>query len=63
MTVRDPEVKVPMILDMVFPQAWLDAKATDDPQGRTNRELQTKVKVSSVQYYTTDSLLRNIFTA
>ncbi|KAJ3559884.1 hypothetical protein NM688_g69 [Phlebia brevispora] len=37
------EDKIPMIHDMVFPREWLDAKAEDDPQGRTNREVQSEI--------------------
>ncbi|OJA19676.1 hypothetical protein AZE42_06952 [Rhizopogon vesiculosus] len=39
----DPEVKVPIIMDMLFPQEWLVAKATDDPEGRTNLEVQSAI--------------------
>lgn len=48
----DPETKIPVILDMVFPQSWLNAPAPGDPEGRTNREVQTVVSaryISSVQ--------------
>ncbi|KAI0080593.1 alpha/beta-hydrolase [Panus rudis PR-1116 ss-1] len=38
---KDPEAKIPIIHDMVFPQKWLNSKAEDDPEGRTNRELMT----------------------
>lgn len=30
---------------MVFPVSWLDAKAEGDPQGRTNRQVQTEVSL------------------
>ena len=30
---------------MVFPQEWLAQKAEDDPEGRTNREIQTGVSI------------------
>ena len=33
-----------MVLDMIFAQKWLDEKAEDDPEGRTNREIQTIVR-------------------
>ena len=32
-----------MILEMAFPIEWLDSKAEDDAQGRTNREIVTVV--------------------
>lgn len=38
----DPAVKIPIILEMVYPISWLDSKAEDDPSGRTNREIETK---------------------
>lgn len=41
LTMTDPETKIPVILDMVFPQSWLNAPAPGDPEGRTNREVQT----------------------
>ncbi|TBU66011.1 alpha/beta-hydrolase [Dichomitus squalens] len=40
MTIREPEKRIPHVLDMLFPRAWLDAKDPSDPQGRTNREIQ-----------------------
>jgi len=40
LVISDPEAKIPMTLGMLFPQHWLSAKAEDDPQGRTNLELQ-----------------------
>lgn len=39
--IADAENKLPILLDMVFPQEWLAQKAEDDPEGRTNREIQT----------------------
>ncbi|KAH9930995.1 Alpha/Beta hydrolase protein [Fomitopsis serialis] len=42
LVISDPEAKIPMILGMLFPQHWLNAKAEDDPQGRTNLELQAE---------------------
>ncbi|OBZ75155.1 putative aminoacrylate hydrolase RutD [Grifola frondosa] len=41
--ITDPEVKIPIILDMLFPQTWLDEPADNGSQGRTNREVQTEV--------------------
>ncbi|KIK45800.1 hypothetical protein CY34DRAFT_801102 [Suillus luteus UH-Slu-Lm8-n1] len=35
----DPDVKVPILMDMLFPQPWLAEKAEDDPEGRTNLEV------------------------
>lgn len=42
------EDRIPIIHGMVFPNDWLDAKAEDDPQGRTNREVQTEVHMMPV---------------
>ncbi len=43
---KDPDLKIPIILSMVFPQEWLDAKMDNDTKGRTNREFQTQVQAS-----------------
>ncbi|KAF9228791.1 alpha/beta-hydrolase [Gyrodon lividus] len=42
LTVTDREQKIPMMTNMLFPTEWLDAKAEDDPEGRTNREIQVE---------------------
>lgn len=36
----DPELKIPIILEMVYPISWLNASA-DDHSGLTNREIET----------------------
>lgn len=36
------DAKLPIILGMLFPPEWLDAKADNDLKGRTNRELQAE---------------------
>ncbi|KAJ7702376.1 alpha/beta-hydrolase, partial [Mycena rosella] len=38
----DINLKIPLILDMVYPRRWLDEPAEDDNEGRTNREVQTE---------------------
>ena len=43
MAITDPNVKIPIILEMVYPVAWLEEKAEGDPECRNNREIQTKV--------------------
>ncbi|TFY65379.1 hypothetical protein EVG20_g5616 [Dentipellis fragilis] len=40
--ISDIEQKIPILLEMVFPPAWLDQDADDDPEGRTNREIQAE---------------------
>ena len=43
MMIREPEKRIPHVLEMLFPKTWLDAKNPSDPQGRTNREIQEEV--------------------
>ncbi|KAI0056226.1 alpha beta-hydrolase [Artomyces pyxidatus] len=40
--VTDPEKKVPIVLNMVYNQPWLDSVSATDPDGRTNREVQAE---------------------
>ncbi|KAL4065339.1 Alpha/Beta hydrolase protein [Scleroderma yunnanense] len=40
---RDTEGKIGIILDTLFPSEWLDQKADDDPEGRTNKDIQTGI--------------------
>ncbi|KAL1689549.1 Alpha/Beta hydrolase protein [Schizophyllum commune] len=40
LTFTPPEQRAPLAMDMLFPQSWLDERDPDDPQGRTNREVQ-----------------------
>ncbi|KAI0361926.1 alpha/beta-hydrolase [Trametes cingulata] len=42
MFIRQPAKKVPIVLEMIFPKKWLDSKSEADPQGRTNREVETE---------------------
>ncbi|KAF8483832.1 alpha/beta-hydrolase [Russula ochroleuca] len=39
--IRDPEKRVPYVVEMCFNASWLDATAKNDAKGRTNREVQT----------------------
>ena len=41
--VKDPAVRVSNSLGILFPEAWLEAKAEGDPSGRTNWEVETEV--------------------
>ncbi|KAJ7043250.1 alpha/beta-hydrolase [Mycena alexandri] len=41
MVTADIELKIPLILEMVYPLRWLDEPAKGDSEGRSNRELQT----------------------
>lgn len=40
-----------MGLDMTFPAAWLNAKAANDPEGRTNREAMRRVCILPFPLY------------
>ncbi|KAF7356637.1 AB hydrolase-1 domain-containing protein [Mycena venus] len=39
---KEPEQKVPTVLKMLYPFAWLEENAANDPQQRTNRQVQTE---------------------
>lgn len=39
----EPEQKIPIVLEMLFPKDWLDSKREDDVEGRTNREVEAEV--------------------
>lgn len=41
--IKEPKNKVPTILKMLYPAAWLDEIAVGDPQQRTNRQVQAEV--------------------
>ncbi|KAJ7184206.1 Alpha/Beta hydrolase protein [Mycena filopes] len=41
MVTADIELKIPIILEMVYPLHWLDEPVKGDNEGRTNRDLQT----------------------
>jgi hypothetical protein len=41
--IRDPEKRTPYVVEMCFNASWLDAKAENDAEGRTNREVQIVV--------------------
>lgn len=43
--IKDAEKQTPYIVEMFFSSSWLDAKAENDPKGRTNREVQIMVRV------------------
>ena len=48
MMIKEPEQKIPYVLEMLYPKEWLDAKNPKDPEGRTNREIETVVRVSVI---------------
>jgi hypothetical protein len=42
--IRDPKERVLYGVEICFNASWLDAKAENDPEGRTNREVQIMVR-------------------
>ncbi|KAH9165234.1 Alpha/Beta hydrolase protein [Lactarius sanguifluus] len=38
--INDPKRRTPFIVESCFSSPWLDARAKNDPEGRTNREVQ-----------------------
>ena len=45
--ISEPEKKIPIVLEMLFPKDWLDSKREDDVEGRTNREVEAEVIIRS----------------
>ena len=43
--ITDPAKKVPLVMDMLYPAQWLAEHDEDDPQGRTNRDVQSEVRL------------------
>ncbi len=58
MMIKEPEKKIPYVLEMLYPKEWLDAKAPSDPEGRTNREIETLVWTRLLDLYA-DALSSN----
>ncbi|KAJ7582565.1 Alpha/Beta hydrolase protein [Mycena floridula] len=52
----DLNVKIPILLEMVFPLSWLDAKAANDPAGRTNRQIESESYLRRIQITRPQSL-------
>ncbi|KAJ6581444.1 alpha beta-hydrolase [Mycena capillaripes] len=48
--IADPKKKVPTVLKMLYPAAWLDEIAVDDPQQRTNRQVQTEAYLRRISF-------------
>ncbi|KAJ7591631.1 alpha/beta-hydrolase [Mycena floridula] len=44
----DPSRKIPIAMTMLYPPSWLPQKSDSDPEGRTNREVQTEIYVRRV---------------
>ncbi|KAL1744899.1 Alpha/Beta hydrolase protein [Schizophyllum fasciatum] len=49
LTFTPPEQRPPLVMDMLFPRSWLDARDENDPNGRTNREVQTEELLYRIQ--------------
>ncbi|KIJ43991.1 hypothetical protein M422DRAFT_168948 [Sphaerobolus stellatus SS14] len=47
---KDPFKRVPIVLRMIFPDSWLDAPNADDPNKRTNRQLQTEHYIRRIEF-------------
>lgn len=41
----DPDEWIPLILEMLYPNSWLDQVNAEDAEGQTNRSLLTKVSL------------------
>ncbi|KAI0831136.1 alpha/beta-hydrolase [Trametes gibbosa] len=50
MAISEPEKKIPIIMEMLFPQEWLDRKSDTDPENRTNREVETEAYHRRVKF-------------
>ena len=47
--ITDPAKKVPLVMDMLYPAKWLAEHDEDDPQGRTNRDVQSEVRLHPIK--------------
>lgn len=45
LVITEPMAKIAIVLDMLYPSAWLAEKSAVDPEGRTNMELQIQVHI------------------
>ncbi|KAF8075949.1 alpha/beta-hydrolase [Lyophyllum atratum] len=56
----DVAKKVPIIMNMLFPVAWLESKAEHDSAGRTNRHIQTEAFLRRVNITTPQQFMGHI---
>ncbi|KAF9468764.1 alpha/beta-hydrolase [Collybia nuda] len=56
----DVAKKVPIIMDMLYPEAWLNAKAEGDPEGRTNRHMQSEAYLRRIDITLPQAFLGHI---
>ncbi|KAJ6514539.1 alpha/beta-hydrolase [Mycena vulgaris] len=47
---KEPEKKVPTVMRMLYPSKWLDAKSTNNLDGRLNREVQTEAYLRRITF-------------
>jgi len=57
---KDPKERVPYVLDMIYPQTYLDRVNPEDPNGGTFRDLQTKAYLRRISYTRPQSLLGSL---
>ncbi|KAL1947964.1 hypothetical protein VTO73DRAFT_13688 [Trametes versicolor] len=60
MVITEPTKKIPIILEMLFSSEWLDSKCDTDPQGRTNREVETEAYLRRIQFTRPQTFLGSI---
>ncbi|OSD01674.1 alpha/beta-hydrolase [Trametes coccinea BRFM310] len=60
MMISDPEQKIPIVLNMLFPKEWLDSKREGDPEGRTNWELEFEAYRERIRFTRPQSFLGSI---
>lgn len=46
---KNPEDRIPFVLEMLYPTAYLADKIADDPNGRTYRDKQIEVGIISTR--------------
>ncbi|KAF5373116.1 hypothetical protein D9758_001722 [Tetrapyrgos nigripes] len=54
---KDIDERIPLLHEMVYPTIWLDAKVEGDPQGRTNRQIETELYRARIQATRPQTLL------
>ncbi|KAH9854067.1 alpha/beta-hydrolase [Lenzites betulinus] len=57
MLMPDPEKRLRVMMDTMYPQEWLERKSDTDPEGRTNREVQTEAHLKMGKFSRPQSLL------
>jgi len=60
MGMKDPKEKIGHILDMIYPETYLNRMNPEDPAGGTFRDLQTKAYLRRISYTRPQSLLGSL---